>query len=218
MNSYDDNEIRFIGKITASITHEIKNVLASIKELTGLMEDLVLMSDDFPLKEKLQKTIPRISAQVDRGSEITMNFNAFAHIPDAKIDNLDIKAVAMHIAYLSKRIAHQKNIELIVPDENVSAEIRVNPLHLYMGIFSVLEFLINRMNNDGAVKIVTEKKEGMVNVILICEGELTDRDNFLSELKSSDEWSGVNVIAGLTGGTVKFDEADNIFEIRLANG
>ena len=58
-----ENEIVFIGKITASITHEIKNVLASIKELTGLMEDLVSMSDDFPLKNKQLHKFPEINNQ-----------------------------------------------------------------------------------------------------------------------------------------------------------
>jgi hypothetical protein len=214
MTQNSDKEILFIGKITASFTHEIKNVLASIKELTGLMNDLVSMSEDFPLKEKLQKTIPRITAQLDRGNELTMNFNAFAHIPDAEKETLDIKAVTVHMAYLFRRIARQKNIELVVPGENVSAEIKISPLHLYMGIFSVLEFMINRMNN-GAVRILTAANDGEVKVNLLCDRELFDIEKLIVDLESSDEWSEVKMIVGVSGCSVNFNESDGGFEIKL---
>jgi len=37
--------LQFFGKMTASISHEIKNVLAIINENAGLLEDLALMAD-----------------------------------------------------------------------------------------------------------------------------------------------------------------------------
>ncbi|MCP3901564.1 MAG: sensor histidine kinase, partial [Desulfobacteraceae bacterium] len=39
-----DDKAAFFGKITASITHEIQNVLAIIKENAGLMEDFLLIN------------------------------------------------------------------------------------------------------------------------------------------------------------------------------
>ncbi len=36
--------LRFFGMINASISHEIKNVLAIISESAGLMEDLLLLA------------------------------------------------------------------------------------------------------------------------------------------------------------------------------
>jgi len=36
---------QFFGKISASISHEIKNVLAVLNENAGLLEDLVLMAE-----------------------------------------------------------------------------------------------------------------------------------------------------------------------------
>ena len=35
------NGFAFFGAITASLSHELNNVLATIKELSGLLEDLV---------------------------------------------------------------------------------------------------------------------------------------------------------------------------------
>ena len=36
---------QFFGKISASISHDIKNVLAVLNENAGLLEDLVLMAE-----------------------------------------------------------------------------------------------------------------------------------------------------------------------------
>ena len=40
-----ESGLQFFGKMTASISHEIKNVLAIINENAGLLEDLALMAD-----------------------------------------------------------------------------------------------------------------------------------------------------------------------------
>ena len=41
MKDNENGEIVFFGKITAGITHEMKNVLAIIKESSGLVEDSI---------------------------------------------------------------------------------------------------------------------------------------------------------------------------------
>ncbi|NNG12708.1 MAG: sensor histidine kinase, partial [Halobacteria archaeon] len=38
-------ELRYFGKVTASISHELKNVLAILNEHTGLLQDLTAMAE-----------------------------------------------------------------------------------------------------------------------------------------------------------------------------
>jgi hypothetical protein len=74
----------FMGRITAGVTHEIKNVLAIIKESAGLMEDLFELSKDHapPPREKFLRTLTRITEQVRRGVDLATNLNEFAHTSD----------------------------------------------------------------------------------------------------------------------------------------
>ena len=44
MKQRNEKELEFFGKITAGITHEMKNVLAIIKKSAGLMEDIMSLS------------------------------------------------------------------------------------------------------------------------------------------------------------------------------
>ncbi len=210
-----NDEIVFIGKITASITHEIKNVLASIKELTGLMDDLVSMSDDFPLKEKFQNVLPRILTQVGRGAELTKNFNTFSHVPDQKIAALDLGLAAEHLVFLCQRFGRQKNIDLIVSDSNTSVEIVTRPLQLYMGLFYTIEFLLNRMNNNGSIRIGSEKQDDEIKINVICEGEISSREELLKEMQSSEEWKTVLSILHSLNSKVEYNESNSCFTVLL---
>jgi len=54
VNDRESRKAAFMGRITASATHDMKNVLAIIKESAGLMEDLIALHKDLPapLQEK----------------------------------------------------------------------------------------------------------------------------------------------------------------------
>ena len=52
MNKIERKEVVFFGKITAGITHEIKNVLAIIQESSGLMEDILAVTEDDTFSNK----------------------------------------------------------------------------------------------------------------------------------------------------------------------
>ena len=102
-----DKEAAFIGKITAGVTHEINNVLASIKEISGLLEDILSLSpqDSFPHKEKFQSALPKIQNQVQRGVKLTTQLNKFSHLPDNKISNLNLNELTEHLIFLTQRFA-----------------------------------------------------------------------------------------------------------------
>ncbi|MGA6927645.1 MAG: hypothetical protein WBY88_18290, partial [Desulfosarcina sp.] len=58
--------VRFFGEMSASISHEIKNVLAIIHENAGLLQDLLMMSEKgLPLSsERLSRLAQSILRQV----------------------------------------------------------------------------------------------------------------------------------------------------------
>ena len=77
-------EIAFMGKITAGITHEMNNVLATIKESGGLMEDIFALCRDqqIPHQDKFTRSLTTIKEQVKRGVELSTRLNRFAHSMD----------------------------------------------------------------------------------------------------------------------------------------
>ena len=62
----------FMGRMTASATHELQNILATIRESSGLMDDLLAMSSEgFAHAERFKKGLTVLAEQVERGMILT---------------------------------------------------------------------------------------------------------------------------------------------------
>ena len=73
-------EIALWGKITAGITHEMKNVLAIINESSGLIGDIMKAGKKAPVKyqDKIILALEKVSRQVNRGVEISNSLNRYS--------------------------------------------------------------------------------------------------------------------------------------------
>ncbi len=111
METSGGREAEFIGTITASATHEMRNVLAIVKESAGLIEDLVHASSragGAPHGDRILKATGRIDAQVARGAEIVTRLNRFAHSMDGGRERVDLAEEVREVAFLSQRLARTK--------------------------------------------------------------------------------------------------------------
>jgi signal transduction histidine kinase len=97
--------LQFFGKMTASISHEIKNVLAIINENAGLLEDLALMANRGAAIEtqRLENMSRVVKKQVDRADAIMKNMNRLAHSIDESIKTIDLNDLLELLVALSGR-------------------------------------------------------------------------------------------------------------------
>ena len=102
--------VRFFGEISASISHEIKNVLAIINENAGLLQDMVMMIEKgMPLSpERLSGLAQSMARQVKRGDRIVKDMNRFAHSADHPSETVDIGEVIHFICVLAARLIAMK--------------------------------------------------------------------------------------------------------------
>jgi signal transduction histidine kinase len=108
--------LRFFGRISASVSHEIKNVFAVINEAAGLIEDFTLMAErGVPLQpERLKSAANSIQGQIRRGDAIVRNLNAFAHSTDEDVREVDLAEALKLAADLTARFADMRQIKLTV--------------------------------------------------------------------------------------------------------
>jgi signal transduction histidine kinase len=112
-------EAAFLAGMTASATHEVRNVLAIIKESAGLIEDMLLLrSKKGTLDgEKVTRAVHRIDAQVKRGAELLTNLNRLSHSLDQDMATVDLHREVEQIVFLCDRLARRKGQKLRVsPD------------------------------------------------------------------------------------------------------
>ena len=117
VNGRTNNEqLLFLGGTTASISHELKNVLAIIKENNGLIDDYLIMSEKgVPFEpERLKTALIRIEQQIQRADGVIKALNQLAHTVDDTEKTVDLNEILHLLSTISARSAsmHRVNLEL----------------------------------------------------------------------------------------------------------
>ena len=222
MNEWTEREVAFFGKITAGITHELKNVLAIIRESSGLMEDIMSISPEAVVsyQEKFETSLGKIKDQIKRGVELTDRLNKFAHSSDKTIEKIELDKTIEQLVAISQRFAKLKNIvlnsDLSTPlDQSVIIETR--PVQLQMALFAAIECCLNAMPGGGAIHIGIDKRQEKNAVYVLCKGDLPDRAEFADNLYALDKWSALKKIAASLKGSVACDESEHSIVLFLPN-
>ncbi|WP_457575007.1 histidine kinase [Desulfolithobacter sp.] len=108
--------LAFFGKITASLTHEMKNALAIVNVNSGLLEDYMLMAENGMEVDpkRLQGLAVRIARQVERTDDLVSRLNAFAHSVDHPSQEVDLAQLLELAMFLSRRIMAGYGVEVEV--------------------------------------------------------------------------------------------------------
>jgi signal transduction histidine kinase len=153
--------LQFFGKMSASISHEIKNALAIINESAGLLEDLSLRAEKgIPVEpERLKKQAANILKQIRRADGIIQNMNKFAHSIDEPMKNIDIGETVALVAALSGRFAMMKGITLETPPPATPVTMHTSPFFLENLLYLCLDFCMDSAGSEKTVSLSIGKTE-----------------------------------------------------------
>jgi signal transduction histidine kinase len=158
---------KFMGKMNASISHEIKNVLAIINENAGLLEDFTVMAEKGqPLDpERLKRVAGKIQHQVRRADRIIRNMNTFAHSVDEVRKKVDLGEVVAFMAALSERLAAMKGVVLEVTPPSRPVAITTNPFLVENIIWRCLDFGMTAAGPGKTVVLTVDKDDQGARII-----------------------------------------------------
>ncbi len=214
MNTCEDKEVAFFGKITAGITHELKNVLAIIRESSGLIGDIISISPEAVIKhqEKIRNSIVRIKDQIERGVNLTDRLNRFAHSTDEILSKIDLQETIEQLVMLAQRFARLKHVVLktVTPDqEGSSATLVTRHIQLQMALFASLECCFTGMSAGGEINIEIRNLEGKNAVHVICKGDLPEQSEFVRNISESQNWPVLQEIVACLQGSAALDEIEH---------
>lgn len=160
--------LRFFGKVSASISHEIKNTLAVINENAGLMEDLTLMAEKGMELDpnRVRGLAEKILAQVQRSDGIVKNLNRFAHSIDETGKTVDVVETAAFTALLAARLASVRGVTLKTVSPEKSIRILTSPFFLEALIFRCLEIAMTAPDADKTIYLKPETTEENIRIRL----------------------------------------------------
>jgi signal transduction histidine kinase len=127
-NTIAGKGLGFFGKITASISHELKNSLAIINEKAGLLEDFALMANKgIPLDpERMELLAGQIIKQIGRANDIIRTLNIFAHSAEEPLKNVDLVQILTLGIRLCSRFADMKSVTMApnIPTDPMTIQTR----------------------------------------------------------------------------------------------
>ncbi|MCF8067510.1 MAG: hypothetical protein K9L30_02880 [Desulfobacterales bacterium] len=208
MKQLQDSKLVFFGKMTASTTHEMKNVFAIIKESSGLMEDIMSFTDDIPetAKIKLAKIIDKIKGQVERGNNLTQRINRFAHSSDALIADTDLNEIVSRLVNMSERLAKMKNISLELVPAADPIMITTKPVELLMAQFYCLEYLFYFLPDGGKVSATIKNPESKPTIRFQIESLPSNPGGKIDDATLSGKWSELEEICKCLNANATVDD------------
>lgn len=162
-NRVGQSGLTYFGRTTASISHELKNALAIIKENAGLLDDYLLMADKgMPIDPARFKTVTgRIAGQITRADGIIKNLNRFAHSVDEPIKAIDLNEIATLLNVLSQREAAMRQVTLQVYPEGATITVTTAPYLLLTLLGRCLSVCLQHMGSGKTLTVrVTRMPDG----------------------------------------------------------
>lgn len=207
-----------MGKVTASLSHEIKNTLAIIYESAGLMGDLLQRDapDDWPQYSRLTSLLASIEEQVHRSADIVKRLNQFAHSMDKSLAELDLNETVRQTVILAHRFATLRRVNLETQLELKPLHLLSDPFRLLYVIFGFIERAINCSPKEAQVTVKTERSGDMFQVTVTDQGTVeADKIRALvSGSLSAEAEQGESDLALLAqtiealGGTIAAEQGD----------
>jgi len=151
----ENREVALMGRMTAGMTHELKNVLAIIKECSGLLHDILALSkgDSVPRREQIEKMASRIDAQVARGNEHLASLNWLGHSVSDRSAAVGINELSCEVVKLMQRFARLKQVELAVQQSDSDVTLHTDLPQLLVLLVACLEYCLERQSPKGRVEL-----------------------------------------------------------------
>ncbi len=153
--------VRFFGEISASISHELKNVLTIINENAGLLADMVHLGDhSVPIStERLARLADSVAGQVRRGNQIVDGMNRFAHSADLPVERVDLGEAVDFVCRVAARLIAVKGRPPQIDRPAVPVTVSANRFFLENLIWSFLNRSMDTCAPDGTITITVEPNQ-----------------------------------------------------------
>ena len=171
--------LAFFGRITASVSHDVNNVLSTMGELSGLLQDFIVAGQESAgiAPARLQRVADGLTAQVQKGAIIVKRLNRFAHSADDSAKTVDLVEQLDSIAVLAQRFATLKQVSLETDFPREPISLRTNPFLLQQAVFLCIDTALLCADQSCPVIVSALKREDGVEIVIT--SALLDRSDEL---------------------------------------
>jgi len=163
--------LEFVGKVTASATHEIKNELAVINEQSRLLQEMLAMARQGREvdPERMEQLIGRVVARVGQADQAVRRLNAFAHSADLERASTNPDQMLEALLRLFTRIASLKGVVLDFTPGQAGSEIALRPILLEQALWTCLDSVVQQAEKGNKLSVSLKRKQNALEVLFQLE-------------------------------------------------
>ena len=159
------NKMASIGRMAASVAHEINNPLAIINEKAGLIKDLFTLKKQYNADEKLNGLIDAILASVMRAGKITKRLLTFARNLDSAVELIQVEDVVREVTSFIEKEAEHRDIHIDISFSPGTPTIESDRGKLEQIFLNIINNALAAVSDGGRLKIdVAPHRNGGVDV------------------------------------------------------
>ena len=173
----NNNDLAFFGKVNASISHELKNILAIISEAAGLLNDLTELAGrgkDLDL-DMLKTCSSDIIEEIQRGFATIKQMNKFSHSVDDPLKSIDLIEVLNLMIDLAGFLSFAGKVRFDPPPQGVPTVLTC-PFRLQNLLYQALVFAFKSAGPEAEIQVAMQPEtSGHVRIIFSSLGPINDK-------------------------------------------
>lgn len=174
------DKARFMGRMAATLSHDLCNVLATIQQASGLLGDYLALARKESLKsmglrpkfkynDKFEEIIAQVQSSVARGQDMCEHLSHLAHSPDEGQDGSDLNFSVRLLVQLSGRIAKKHKLTLEVEQAPAAVLAQPSQIEVLVVLEAALLGVTWRCREQGRVRLVPGEDGDRVYVDIMCQ-------------------------------------------------
>ena len=180
-----NNKLQILGKLAASLTHEIKNPLSVLK----LNLDYLKMSDE-KFDSEIEECIDASIEAAEIINELIHNTLEFSRKTKESFDSADLNKIIEKAISITKGISNQKNISFSLDLDKSISPIKVNETSILQVFVNIISNSIEASPLDSEINILTYMDNDKICAEVIDEGvgiEEEEQDKIFEEFYTNKE-------------------------------
>jgi signal transduction histidine kinase len=203
-------QLRSLGIMAASLAHEIRNPLGSMKGLTQLAQE------DLPPDHAAQTKLRTVVSEAERLEKLVTDLLDFARAKEPQISEFDLVQLLSDLKTMLEPRLESSGVDLRLSTDSTSLNIRSDPAGLRQVLLNVLMNAIDATPENATVELTARHNEGHKSIIIWVDdsgkglGQINPEELFLPFVTKKTRGTGLGLavskqITESLGGTLTLE-------------